>query len=305
MAFGDCKSVSGCFASNAAGSLIGNGLGAGLSKGLGMLGRALGKNADELPVGAAVKKCLENCFAEGTLVSTAEGLVPIEQVEVGDQVTSFDEETGEEHLAEVIALHHRDVEELWILYAGGETIETTDEHPFYVAGQGWTETKNLRAGDILIATSGNRLALERVERREQTARVYNFEVRDLHTYLVGRVGAVVHNCSLSPSTRELAEAHITGSDKAVLGHFPGYIEKAKATGASYYDIGSAWDALSDAERWGANRHFLDKVADAGKQFLLSLPKSKIKPGSWLEREVKYLLEAKGYKWINQWSLRRH
>lgn len=140
--------------------------------------------------------CLLNCFAAGTLVSTSVGLVPIEEIQAGDQVYSFDEETGEEHLAEVVALHHRDVEELWVLDAGEERIETTDEHPFYVAGRGWTEAKDLRAGDILIATGGDRLTLEKVERVDQAARVYNFEVRDLHTYLVSEMGVVVHNCGL-------------------------------------------------------------------------------------------------------------
>jgi RHS repeat-associated protein len=141
--------------------------------------------------------CRRLCFAEGTLVSTSEGLIPIEQVEVGDQVYSYDETTGEERVAEVVALHHRDVAALWVLDVGSETLETTDEHPFYVAGQGWTEARNLRAGDILIASGGNRLTLESIEQVEQTARVYNFEVRDLHTYLVGQVGVVVHNCAIN------------------------------------------------------------------------------------------------------------
>jgi hypothetical protein len=75
------------------------------------------------------------CFAEGTLIATAEGLAPIETIQVGDQVYAYDETTGEEHLSEVVALHHRDAEALWVLDVGGERIETTDEHPFYVAGQ--------------------------------------------------------------------------------------------------------------------------------------------------------------------------
>ncbi|HKV12058.1 MAG TPA: polymorphic toxin-type HINT domain-containing protein [Thermoanaerobaculia bacterium] len=138
--------------------------------------------------------CWRRCFAAGTLISTSEGLTPIEDVQVGDQVYAYDETTGEEHLAEVVALHHRDVETLWVLEVGGERIETTDEHPFYVANQGWTQAKDLQAGDILIATTGNRLTLEKIERVAQSARVYNFEVRDLHSYLVGEWGVVVHNC---------------------------------------------------------------------------------------------------------------
>jgi hypothetical protein len=31
-------------------------------------------------------------------------------------------------------------------------------------------------------------------------------------------------------------------------------------------------------------------------------KSEIKPGSWLEKEIEYLINEKGYRWLNQWSL---
>jgi hypothetical protein len=106
---------------------------------------------------------------------------------------------------------------------------------------------------------------------------------------------------LSPATQQLAEANITNSGKTVLGHFPGYIDKAKARGASYFDIGNAWDSLTDAERWAANAHFLDKIAEQGDQVLLSLPKSQIREGSYLAKEIKYLI-SKGYRWINQWTL---
>jgi len=109
---------------------------------------------------------------------------------------------------------------------------------------------------------------------------------------------------LSKNIQNLAESHITGSGKTVLGHFPGYIDKAKARGASYFDIGDAWNSLDDAQRWGANRHFLDKIADAGDDVLLSLPKKDIRPGSWLAEEVKYLTDQKGYKWVNQWALKK-
>lgn len=63
-----------------------------------------------------------------------------------------------------MALHHRDIEATWLLEVGGETIETTDEHPFYVAGQGWTKARDLRAGDLLIAEGGDRLPLVQVDR---------------------------------------------------------------------------------------------------------------------------------------------
>jgi len=115
----------------------------------------------------------------------------------------------------------------------------------------------------------------------------------------------VEDCAskgLARGITDLAEGNITNSGKTVLGHFPGYIDKAKARGASYFDIGDAWDSLTPAQRWAANTHFLDKIAANGDQVLLSLPKTKIRPGSYLADEIQYLIKEKGYRWINQWSL---
>lgn len=43
----------------------------------------------------------------------------------------------------------------------------------------WTEAKDHQAGDVLVAEGGDRLSVDRVERIEGSAQVYNFEVRDL------------------------------------------------------------------------------------------------------------------------------
>ena len=99
------------------------------------------------------------------------------------------------------------------------------------------------------------------------------------------------------------EANLTGSGRTVLGHYPEYIQKAQRTGASYFDIGDAWNTLTPAQRTSANMHFLDEVAGAGDQIYLSLPKSEIRRGSALADEIQYLTGEKGYQWINQWSLR--
>ncbi len=108
---------------------------------------------------------------------------------------------------------------------------------------------------------------------------------------------------LPSNIKDISEANITNTGEAVLGHFPGYIDKANSRGASYFDIGDAWIELSDAQRWAANTHFLDKITAKGDQVNLSLPKTKVRPGSWLDEEIKYLIREKEYVWINQWSLK--
>jgi RHS repeat-associated protein len=122
--------------------------------------------------------------------------------------------------------------------------------------------------------------------------------------IVGTAGIGVAQASANAARlRALSEANISGSGRTVLGHYPGYIDKAQRTGASYFDIGDTWNSLTPAQRTAANRHFLDKIADAGDQVYLSVSKTKIRPGSSLADEVQYLINERGYQWINQWSLR--
>lgn len=147
-------------------------------------------------VRSARKGCLFNCFAEGTLVLTEDGERPIEEIRVGDRVWAWNEETGESELAEVVRVYERETLEVYTLHIGvDETLETTDEHPFWVVGRGWVEVEDLQVGDILRTYEGQELRLVAVERQERTLRVFNFEVRGLHTYFVGNARVLVHNCA--------------------------------------------------------------------------------------------------------------
>jgi len=114
---------------------------------------------------------------------------------------------------------------------------------------------------------------------------------------------------LTNRVKKLAESNITDLSTTVLGSYKAklgklnYIQKAKKLGASYFDVGKAWDDLVKiGVEWEADKHFLDVIAKKGDDILLSIPKTKIKPGSYLAREISYLVKEKGYKWINQWKL---
>ena len=61
--------------------------------------------------------------------------------------------------------------------------------------------------------------------------------------------------------------------------------------------------MTDAQGWAANQHFLDIIAKRGNRVLLSVPKTEISPTSYLAREVQYLVNERGYVWVNQWALR--
>jgi hypothetical protein len=78
-----------------------------------------------------------------------------------------------------------------------ETITTTEEHPFQVAGQGFVPAGQLAIGNAIVTRAGPTLVVKSLTRRTQKQGylVYNFEVEGDHTYCVGNSngGAWVHN----------------------------------------------------------------------------------------------------------------
>jgi RHS repeat-associated protein len=133
------------------------------------------------------------CFTLGTLVETVDGAKAIEDIGVGDLVLSKNEETGEVAYKEVEWLFQREVQETYNLTVGGQVITTTDEHPFWVVGEGWVEAKDLQAGDIFETSEEEHLTLEKIEVKKEKTTVYNFKVKDFHSYFVTNLQIWTHN----------------------------------------------------------------------------------------------------------------
>ncbi len=135
------------------------------------------------------------CFVAGTLIKAANGDIPIEEIQAGDYVWSWDEETGEVALKQVVETYVNKTSELIHIFVGGEEIITTPSHPFYSPVKGWTDAVHLRAGDILVLLNGEYVVVEKVQHEilETPITVYNFQVEDSHTYYVSGIGVLVHN----------------------------------------------------------------------------------------------------------------
>jgi hypothetical protein len=119
----------------------------------------------------------------------------IEDVQIGDEVTAADPETGETHTRRVIDTYvHEDVETYDVTTTAGR-VTSTAEHPFYVQRKGWTPVRELKPGDHLVDPKGSEVEVVAVEPTGETATVYNFNVDDLHNYhvLAGQTWALVHN----------------------------------------------------------------------------------------------------------------
>jgi hypothetical protein len=81
----------------------------------------------------------------------------------------------------------------------------------------------------------------------------------------------------------------------VLGHFPEYLLEAKRRNVPCFDMHmEEWDKMTEAERWEANRQFLDEAVANGDEIVLATRLHLLKPGSYFEKELEYLA-SKGYQ----------
>lgn len=105
------------------------------------------------------------CFVAGTPVWTNKGLVPIEQLEVGDFVLSRSDITGEQAYKRVLKTLKTEDQEIRTVnfegYLNGEGSEylyefvfATKEHPFYVREHGWITVDEMR-GQLLREKRGS------------------------------------------------------------------------------------------------------------------------------------------------------
>ena len=152
------------------------------------------------------------CFVAGTLVATPEGYRPIETLNIGDEVYSWDELDGTIHSSPVTELFKNETTLLYeIDYSDGTSLQTTWNHPFYLKGRGWIQASDLSPGDRSLsmtrARDGTKLASNRLNYlhgsyrtirsirkfRRKKEPVYNIEVMGNHTYFVTESSILVHN----------------------------------------------------------------------------------------------------------------
>jgi hypothetical protein len=134
-----------------------------------------------------------NSFTGDTLVSTTEGDKPIAEIEVGDIVLAYNEETGEIGEYPVTAVWSHDDDNLLTLTIDDEVIITTTDHPFYTTDGEWIAAGDLQIGTEVYSADGTHGIIDAVVITDGTAWVYNLTVDEAHTYFVGDGAWLVHN----------------------------------------------------------------------------------------------------------------
>ena len=147
----------------------------------------------------ASKRCLGNtCFPGGTIVHTKNGQIPIEQIEVGTWIYAQNVETGEADYQKVISISKSKVRKLFHIYLENMEIKSTAMHRLYVYKKGFVTAQDLVTGDQLVYIKDGKqkqIPIDQItiEFYKTPVEVYNFEVDNWYTYMIGELGILVHN----------------------------------------------------------------------------------------------------------------
>ena len=140
-----------------------------------------------------------SCFAAGTAVRTIDGERPVETIRAGDLVLTEDTTTGSlGYRAVVTAFHNPPSATLRIKLGEADAVVATGIHRFWKVGKGWTMARDLKPGD-LVRTLGGVATVSAVE-PDRVQPVFNLEVAEGNSFLVGKLGALVHDNSLVEAT---------------------------------------------------------------------------------------------------------
>ena len=108
------------------------------------------------------------CFKAGTLVlckdeKGEECHKPIEEIEVGEMVLAYDEETGESDRKPVVRLFRNESKDWTLVKVNGEKIESTPGHKYYLPEKKeWKSASLLKKGDKVLLSRGEYAIIESI-----------------------------------------------------------------------------------------------------------------------------------------------
>lgn len=92
-----------------------------------------------------------NCLSGDTKILTDDGEIRIDQIKVGQNLSTFNELTGELVNDVVIAIAKNDIKELYEIETEIGILKITGEHKVLTEDRGWIEVKDLSLNDKILS----------------------------------------------------------------------------------------------------------------------------------------------------------
>ncbi len=179
-------------------------------------------------------------FVKGTIVKTSSGFVPIEELNIGDEVYCFDIYNDEFLLRTITDVSRHEVSYLLNIQTNGSHIIADAQQPFYLpVEETWCYAEDLQPSMVLLSCYKQRIMVQNVNQVRINTLVYDITVDELHDFCVTTDGIVVHNYFwvVIPLTLSLSEIAYSLGAAAVA--YVCYDFVQKNTGAlcdSYIDL---------------------------------------------------------------------
>lgn len=178
-----------------------------------------------------------DCFVEDTLVMTKTGDKLISDIDVGEEVYSYNHQTDEYELSKVVAkrvIENRDVVRVETEL---QEFECTPDHRFYIEGRGYTKISDCSIGDELRLISRNTAKIKKISYIGKRT-VYDIQVEPNNNFFAN--GALVHNCIINDDLISVADAR---RDGAVLLHARDYFKTTMPSRLNNKTTGVIWHIM--------------------------------------------------------------
>ena len=135
------------------------------------------------------------CFVAGTKVKTENGYKNIEDIKIGEKVYSYNLDTNELELKEVIDTIESSTIDTYKMTVGDKIVEMSPRHQIYIIDKGWTRAYDVKSGDMMLSINGEKIEITNIEYKkyDEPIKTYNLTVEGNSNYFVTDIQVLVHN----------------------------------------------------------------------------------------------------------------
>lgn len=156
------------------------------------------------------------CFKEGTLITTKDGLKPIEELTLNDELLSYNQQTNQLEYKKITNIIINKTFTWCHIYIEDEEIICTENHPIFIYSKNqFVAAKDILPNDTILLSNGKTAKIKSVEIEylNHPETTYNFEVEDFNTYFVSSLQILVHNrCTLGKNMEKAGVVFEEGDD---------------------------------------------------------------------------------------------
>lgn len=133
-------------------------------------------------------------FFLGTLIKTANGHVPIEQLQQSDEVVCYDVDTNSCTSKPVVHVIKRHVQSYVQIFIGEDCIFAAPDQKFYMSYEkAWIEAQYLTSSCVLLCNCSDNITIDSICKIDQEQDVYDLVIADHHNFCVSKYNLHVHN----------------------------------------------------------------------------------------------------------------